>query len=119
MIPQFLMDEPLARAIQKQSGVLHPGMVVRLIGDEGAPERGTPDPEILIWLERHNYILVTNNRKTMPRHFRAHLAAGRHVPGILCFRRALTIGAILDELELIWGASDAEEYYDCLIYLPL
>ena len=59
MIPQFLVDEHLARAIQKQSGVLHPGMVVRLIGDEGAPERGTPDPEILIWLERHNYILVT------------------------------------------------------------
>ena len=29
MIPQFLVDEHLARAIQKQSAVRHPGMVVR------------------------------------------------------------------------------------------
>ncbi len=47
MIPRFLMDEHLARAIQQQFEDLHPGMEVRLMGDEGVPERGTPDPGIL------------------------------------------------------------------------
>lgn len=119
MRPRFLMDEHLARAIQAQFNDAYPKMEMRFIGDAGVPDYGTPDSEILIWIERNNYLLVTNNRKTMPRHFRDHLAAGGHVPGILCFRRDLTIGTVMEELALIWGASDAEEYYDRFVYLPL
>jgi hypothetical protein len=31
----------------------------------------------------------------------------------------MTIGATLDQLLLIWEASEAEEYRDLLLYLPL
>jgi hypothetical protein len=31
----------------------------------------------------------------------------------------MTIGAALDQLLLIWGVSEAEEYRDLLLYLPL
>ena len=52
MRPQFLLDEHLSRAIQEQLREMH----VRLIGDAGVPPLGTPDPDILMWVERNNYI---------------------------------------------------------------
>ena len=64
-------------------------------------------------------MLVTNNRKSMPRHLADHLALDRHIPGILVINPALAIGELLDELLLIAGASDENEYHDLILYLPL
>jgi len=64
-------------------------------------------------------LLVTSNRSSMPVHLRDHLATGHHVPGILVLNPDMTLGETLDELLLIWGASEAEEYRDLLLYLPL
>ena len=55
----------------------------------------------------------------MPGHLRHHLAAGRHVPGILVVPFPLDIGALVEELILIWGASLPNEYQDQIVYLPL
>ena len=55
----------------------------------------------------------------MPVHLRAHLAAGRHIPGILMLNPGMSIGEVIDELELVWDASDAEEYADRISYLPV
>ena len=38
---------------------------------------------------------------------------------ILVLNPGMTMGATIDELLLIWGASEAEEYRDLLLYLPL
>lgn len=64
-------------------------------------------------------MLVTNNRKSMPRHLADHLALGQHIPGILVINPALAIGALLEELLLIAGAADEHEYRDLILYLPL
>lgn len=55
----------------------------------------------------------------MPVHLREHLATGRHVPGIFTLNPNMTLGETADELVLIWGACEAEEYADELNYLPL
>lgn len=52
-------------------------------------------------------------------HLREHLAAGRRAPGIFTLNPNMTLGETADELVLIWGASEAEEYMDQLNYLPL
>jgi hypothetical protein len=64
-------------------------------------------------------MLVTNNRRTMPRHLADHLAAGRHVPGIVMLDDDLGIGGNFDELLLIAGASLPDEFRDQIIYLPI
>jgi hypothetical protein len=76
-------------------------------------------PICKIWCEDNFFILVTNNRKSMPQHLQDHLAQGRHVPGIFELNPNMSIGETIEELLLIWGASEAEEYQDQLIYLPL
>ena len=53
----------------------------------------------------------------MPGHLRDHLAAGGHVPGILVV--PFPLGALVEELILIWGASLPDEYQDQIVYLPL
>ncbi len=114
MNPRFLLDEHLNRAIQEQLIQID----VRLIGDEGVPPLATPDPDILLWIELNNYLLVTANRKTMARHLTEHLQTGRHVPGILCFPQRTSIGTYVKELQRIWNSFVPEYYQDIIRYLP-
>ena len=119
MRPRFLLDENMARAIQRQLQRLNSEIDVKLVGDAEVPPRGTSDPDILMWIEHNDYILVTKNRKTMPKHFTEHLIAGRHVPGVICIRKSVTMSELINILYLIWYASDAEEYRNRLVFIPL
>lgn len=119
MRPRFLLDENMDRAIQRQLHRLDPEMDVKLVGDTEVPPRGTSDPDILTWTEHNGYILVTKNRKTMPKHLTEHLAASRHVPGVFCIRKYVTMAELIDILYLIWYVSDTEEYSDRLVFIPL
>ncbi|MBM3144937.1 MAG: hypothetical protein FJ010_08170 [Chloroflexi bacterium] len=42
----------------------------------------------------------------------------RHVPGIFVMNADMGIGETIEELLLIWGASDEEEYHDNIWFLP-
>ena len=85
----------------------------------GVPPRGTLDPDILDWREKHTFILVTNNRASMTPHLKNHLAQGRHIPGILVINDKMTVSATIEELVLIWTASSEDEYVDKVVYSPL
>jgi hypothetical protein len=76
--PCFLLDERIPRAIARGLHHREPGIRVFVIGGPEAPTPGTPDPDLLCWIEERGCLLVTNNRATMPPvHLRNHLAAGR------------------------------------------
>jgi len=116
---RYLLDEnvdPVFRtALLKQE----PSMIVWKIGNPGVPPRGTKDPDILDWCEQNEFILVTNNRTSMPEHLTDHIAMGRSIPGILELNPNMSIGETVEELILIWGASELKEYQDLIIYLPV
>ena len=115
---RYLIDENISPEYRTQ--LLHePSLKVLAIGDKGAPERGTKDPEILEWCEQNQFSLVTNNRESMPKHLKDHLEAGNHVPGIFTISRKVPMGRIIEELLLIAGASDKDEYIDRITYIPL
>jgi hypothetical protein len=116
---RFLLDEHVTPVLRAQLIQREPKMVVWVIGDPGAPDHGTLDPDILLWCETNHFSLVTNNRRSMPVHLQAHLEAGHHVPGIFTLNPDMGMGAIIEELCLIWGASDPAEYRNTIIYLPI
>lgn len=116
---KYLLDEHVNPRLRKALKRLAPDIVVWRVGDPGAPHLGTLDPGILFWCEEHGFSLVTNNRESMPVHLREHMAAGQRVPGIFTLNPSMTMSETADELVLIWGASEAEEYMDQLNYLPL
>jgi hypothetical protein len=115
----FLLDENVPPWFRTELLKREPQMVVWRVGMLSTPPRGTPDPEILCWCEQHRFVLVTNNRKSMPVHLRAHLEEGGHIPGILILNPGMTVGATFDELVLIWAASAEGEYRDRIEYLPV
>ena len=115
----YLVDENTAPALADQLRRRQPKMIVLKIGDEMAPPKGTLDPDILEWLERNGFSLVTRNRKSMPQHLKRHLAQGHHVSGIFTLRANASLGEVLDDLLLIWEASEPNEYQDQIVNIPL
>ncbi|MCP5046787.1 MAG: hypothetical protein GY940_06425, partial [bacterium] len=113
---RYLLDENLPRRLKNQLIFHKPSLEVLLVGDNQAPPLGTPDPDILNWLEQNNFMLVSRNRSTMPIHLKDHIANNRHVPGILLIRKEILIGKLIEDLLLIWGASQPDEYRDQIVY---
>lgn len=118
MKPRFLLDEHINPAIQRQLLRLDPQIEVVAIGQEDGPPKGTLDPDLLLWLEEHRYLLVTENRSTIPVHLTDHFAKERHIPGIFWIRPNVQIGEIIAELYLIWLVSTAAEYQDRTLFIP-
>ena len=115
---RFLIDEDTSHVIRDGLQRHQPEVEVRVIGGAGAPSIGTKDEEILEFLEREAYVLVSSNRSTMPVHLQAYLQKGGHIPGILLLRPGFSYRQIIDTLELIWFASTPEDLQNQLTHIP-
>ena len=118
MKPRFLLDEHINLSVKRGLLRLEPHIEVIRVGDQDAPALGAPDAEILEWIVLNSYILVSENRRTIPTHLQAHLAKGLAFPGILWIRPHIRLGQLVEELYLIWTASEAEEYVGVSAYIP-
>jgi hypothetical protein len=116
---RYLVDEDTPHAIRDQLLRRQPEREALAVGDALAPAFGTLDPELLRWIERERYVLVSRNRRTLARHLREPLDAGGHVPGIFLLRRRASLGQMLEDLLLLWEAGSPEAYRDRVEYLPL
>ena len=64
-------------------------------------------------------ILVSHDFRTMPRHFADFIQAHGSSPGLILVPQDLPIGEAVDELVLIWGASEAQEWRNRMRTIPL
>ena len=119
MYPRLLIDENLPPLYRTQLRLRDADLIVWRVGDPDAPPTGTLDPEILLWCERNDFLLITNNRHTMPPHLVDHLAEGRHIPGIVVLSPNIGIGRALEAVILIALASTEDEYRDQIVTIPL
>lgn len=85
---------------------------------EAAGLRGLTDPDVLAMAAREGRILVSHDRRTMPKHF-ANFLTGQHSPGVFILSQYLPISQAVEELLMFWEASEAEEWIDCIQALPL
>jgi hypothetical protein len=116
--PRFLWDEHVDPAIIAAMQQLAPGIDVILVGDPGAPPRQTPDPDLLIAGEALGRVLVSKDKKSMPRHLINHFASGRHTAGVILLREGFSIGRYAQEIVNQWATTTADEWVDRTIYLP-
>ncbi|MBC6472724.1 MAG: DUF5615 family PIN-like protein [Hormoscilla sp. GM102CHS1] len=110
MTIKYLLDENVSSLYRKQLLRYKPDLNVCMIGEENVPPKKTPDPGILCWCEENKFLLITNNRSSMPVHLVDHLAAGRHVPAIFVLRHPTNIGRIIENLILIAEVADPHCY---------
>jgi hypothetical protein len=79
---------------------------------------GLPDDQVLAIAAADGRIVISQDRGTMPGHFRRFLKVSRS-PGLMVLREAIQIIDAAEELVLIWSASPAEEWENRVVWLPL
>jgi hypothetical protein len=116
---RYLLDENLDPHLKAAVLRWDPAIDILRVGDPGAPELGTLDPDILRYLENAQRVLVTANRKSFPLHIADHLVAGGRHWGVLLVRKGTSIGRLAEDLYLIWAASVADEWINQERRIPL
>ena len=80
--------------------------------------RGVDDPAVLAKAAKEGRVLVTHDRKTMPRHF-SDFIVQETSPGVLVIPQSLSVAAAVEDLLLIWSATEAGEWQNRIVILPL
>jgi predicted nuclease of predicted toxin-antitoxin system len=80
--------------------------------------RRLPDLEVLALAAQENRILVTHDRRTMPRHF-ANFILHHSSPGVFIIAQSVSVHVAIEELVLVWAASESEEWRNLIVELPL
>jgi hypothetical protein len=79
---------------------------------------GVGDPDVLDRCAKDGRILVTHDRKTMPRHFYQFIKESES-PGLIVVPQSLSVSAASDDLILIWSATEVDEWKNRIAFLPL
>src|SRR5438105_15914497 len=106
------LDDRIVRGLRRAA----PEIEIRTAAD--AALAGLKDPEVLRIAADSGRILVSQDRRTMPEHF-ARFSAGVQSPGLIVLREATPISIAIEELILIWSASEGEEWKGRLLWIPL
>jgi Domain of unknown function (DUF5615) len=113
---RFQADADLDGRIVRGLRRAEPEIDIRTASEAGLA--GLVDPEVLRIAALSGRILLSQDRRTMPGHF-ALLKASTPSPGVVLLREAVPIATAIDELVLIWSASEAEEWISRLVWIPL
>ena len=114
---RFLADADLNEGIV--AGCLRREPTMDFLSANAANLEGVPNPKVLALAAEQDRILVSHDFQTMPRHFGEFLQVRGSSPGVLLVPQYLPIGEAIDELVLIWGASDAQEWENRILRIPL
>jgi hypothetical protein len=76
------------------------------------------DADVLTLAAHEGRILVTHDRRTMPTHF-AHFIENHKSPGLIVISQKTEILSAIEDLILLWMASEAEEYANSILTIPL
>jgi hypothetical protein len=114
---RFLADADLNKAIV--TGLKRREPAVDFLTAQAAGLREMKDPEVLALAAEQGRVLVSHDVGTMPAHFGAFRDAGRRSAGVILIAQSLDAGTAIEELLLIWLASEAAEWENLLAWPPL
>jgi hypothetical protein len=79
---------------------------------------GVRDQEVLALAAQAGRVLVTHDRKTMPKYF-AEFTGQASSSGVIVMPQKLPVRTAVEDLLLIWIASEAEEWINRIQFLSL
>lgn len=79
---------------------------------------GMADTAVLAQTAEEGRVLVSHDQRTMPSHF-AEFIQTTSSSGVIIVPQALGVLQTVEELLLVWSASDAEEWINRIAYLPI
>jgi predicted nuclease of predicted toxin-antitoxin system len=115
--PRFFADQNLNADIIDGLHRVEPAIEFVVAHEVGMAER--PDDQVLEFAANDGLIVVSHDVKTMRRFAYDRLQAGRKMAGLLLIRQRVSVARAIDELLLVWTASEAEEWAGVVRFLPL
>jgi hypothetical protein len=112
---RFQADADFNEKIVAAALRLEPSLDFRTADDAGL--RGLSDPDVLALAAAGGRLLVSHDLRTMPRHFGQFVSTARS-PGVVIVPQHMPIAVAVEELLLIWSASEAAEWIDRLYVVP-
>jgi hypothetical protein len=79
---------------------------------------GVSDHDVLARAAREGRLLVTHDFYDMPQHFAAYIQEQTSA-GVLLVPQRLPVTVVVEDILLIWVATEAEDRRNCLVSLPL
>ena len=113
----FLADENFNNDIVRGLLRRQPGLNIVRVQDVGL--RGAADAQILAWAAQANRILLTHDVSTITRLAMERVQAGQPMPGVVEVSRSVSIGNVLDDIQLLAETSLDGEWNGQILYLPL
>lgn len=115
--PRFLSDEdirgPIITAIRREEPALD------LMTAYQAGLAGAGDAAILDYAWKEERLVISHDVSTMSVAARQRLVDGGGIRGLFLIPQHRLLREIIEELILIWSASEQEEWLDQILYLPL
>jgi hypothetical protein len=87
------------------------------VGDPGDLPLGSHDAEILVWAERADRIILTEDGATFPAALAAHLRSGRTSPGVFVVRPRASVSVVLSWLALVVADNQGNSWVDQATYI--
>lgn len=103
---RFQADNDLDQRIVVATRRLNPAIEFQTAS--GLALHEVEDPLVLLFAAQQQRVLVSHDRRTLPRHFEKFIESQRS-PGVIIIPQSLPIGTAAELLHLLWAASDAEE----------
>jgi hypothetical protein len=114
---RFLADNDLKEAIILGALRREPTIEFPRLRDLGMQHRS--DAEVLDFAAGQRFLVVSHDVNTMTAEAFAGVAAARPMHGLLLVHQQTPIRPIVEDLVLIWAASEAEEWVGQVRFLPL
>ena len=78
-----------------------------------------PYREVLEYAARVGLIVVSHDINTVPDHAAQRMLGGQPLTGLFMVQQKEAVGPIVEGLILIWAASEAEEWREQIVLLPI
>ncbi len=115
--PRFLADHDLNEHIVSGVRRSEPLIEFRRAREEGLHE--ATDAEILAFANDQGLLVVSHDVNTMPAAAYKRIEQGQSVSGVFMAPQSAPVSNAIESLVLVWHASEAEEWEDLVVYLPI
>jgi hypothetical protein len=115
--PRFFADHDLNEHLVRGVVRREPAIEFIRAHDIGMHERS--DAEVLAYAAEHQMLVISHDVNTMPANAYTRIRAGAPMAGLLMVKQSDPVGMVIDDLILIWSASEAEEWQNVVGFLPL
>jgi hypothetical protein len=118
VLDEHLRGKPLWPAIRHHNLTGRPAIDATRVGDPPDLPLGSRDSYILMWAERADRIVITEDAATFPAELATHLGIGRTSPGVFVLRPSATVAVVLSWLLLVASDDKPDQWRDQVVYIP-